>query len=112
MPAGVPRESSPDATAFTGPDRAVVLASGGLLVLAAAGWARVLLVPMVADMPGMGMVMTPAVADGLAYVAAWTIMMAAMMLPSALPMIGLYAAMQRNTSPGARLVAGPPLASR
>ena len=103
MPAGIPRESSHDATSFTGRDRAGVLTSVVLLVLAAAAWTRVLLVPMVDDMPGMGMVMTPAVADGLAYVAAWTIMMAAMMLPSALPMIGLYAAMQRNTSPGARV---------
>jgi len=105
MPAGAPRESAPDATAFTGRDRAGVLTSVVLLVLAAAAWSRVLLVPMVDDMPGMGMVMTPTVADGLAYVAAWTIMMAAMMLPSALPMIGLYAATQRNASLGARIVA-------
>jgi len=105
MPAGTPRESAPDATAFAGRDRAGVLTSVALLVLAAAAWTRVLLVPMVDDMPGMGMVMTPTVADGLAYVAAWTIMMAAMMLPSALPMIGLYAATQRNASLGARIVA-------
>jgi predicted metal-binding membrane protein len=105
MPAGTPRESAPDATVFTGRDRAGVLTSVVLLVLAAAAWTRVLLVPMVDDMPGMGMVMTPTVADGVAYVVAWTIMMAAMMLPSALPMIGLYAATQRSASQGGRVVA-------
>src|SRR4029450_10808206 len=91
-----------------GPPRrrpAGVLACVVLLALAAAAWARVLLVPMVDDMPGMGMVMTPTVVDGLAYVAAWKIMMAAMMLPRALPMIGLYAATQRNASPRGRVVA-------
>jgi predicted metal-binding membrane protein len=50
-------------------------------------------------MAGMEMVMTPTWGDALAYVIAWAIMMAAMMLPSALPMIGLYAATQRE--PGA-----------
>jgi predicted metal-binding membrane protein len=34
--------------------------------------------------------------DGAAYVASWAVMMAAMMLPSALPMIGLYGAIQRK----------------
>jgi len=51
------------------------------------------------------MVMTPTVVDALAFVAAWAVMMAAMMLPSALPMIGLYAAMHRTeTSPVPRTV--------
>ncbi len=39
--------------------------------------------------------MPPTVADGLLYVANWTVMMTAMMLPSAMPMIALYAATQR-----------------
>ena len=106
MSAEAPRESAPDATALTGRDRAGVATSVVLLLLAAVAWARVLLVPMGADdMAGMGMVMTPTVGDGVAYVTAWTIMMAAMMLPSALPMIGLYAATQRNASSGGRVVA-------
>jgi len=106
MSTGAPREPVPDATALTGHDRATVLTSVVLLLLAVAAWARVLLVPMGADdMAGMGMVMAPTVAEGVAYVVAWTIMMAAMMLPSALPMIGLYAATQRNASRGARVVA-------
>src|SRR5205085_3551090 len=46
---------------------------------------------------GMEMAITPTLRDGGAFVAAWGIMMAAMMLPSALPMIGLYAATQRST---------------
>ena len=106
MPAATPPESAPDATGLTGRDRAGVLTSVVLLALAAAAWARVLLAPMAADdMAGMGMVMTPTVVDGLAYVAAWTIMMGAMMLPSAMPMIALYAATQRNASPRGRAVA-------
>jgi predicted metal-binding membrane protein len=42
------------------------------------------------------MAAAPTVAGAAAYVAAWGIMMAAMMLPSALPMIALYAATQRG----------------
>src|SRR5689334_25416991 len=48
------------------------------------------------EMAGMEMAMTPTLADGRMFIAAWAIMMAAMMLPSAMPMIGLYAAMQRD----------------
>jgi predicted metal-binding membrane protein len=51
------------------------------------------------DMAGMGMTMTPTVGDAVAYVVAWGVMMAAMMLPSALPMIALYAATQRGVAP-------------
>src|SRR5262249_30469967 len=58
------------------------------------------------DMAGMAMTMTPTLADGLAFIAAWAIMMAAMMLPSAMPVIGLYAAMQRDApSPVGRTAA-------
>src|SRR5262249_16835905 len=48
------------------------------------------------DMAGMEMAMSPSLADGVTYAAAWAVMMTAMMLPSALPMIGLYAATQRS----------------
>src|SRR4029450_1804944 len=58
------------------------------------------------DMAGMQMVMAPTARDAVAYVVAWAIMMAAMMLPSAMPMIALYAATQRDAaSPAARAVA-------
>jgi predicted metal-binding membrane protein len=71
-------------------------------VVAAVAWVEVVSSAMAPD-PMRGMVMAPTVRDGVVYVTAWTIMMAAMMLPSALPMIGLYAATQRNAgSPSAR----------
>ena len=78
-----------------------------LLALTVAAWAHVVWTAMTDDMAGMDMAMTPALADGLAFVAAWGIMMAAMMLPSALPMIGLYAATQRR-QPGTVAVPGAP----
>jgi predicted metal-binding membrane protein len=68
-----------------------------LLILAAVAWAHVLGSDMAgSDMAGMGMPMAPTLAGGLLYVAGWTVMMAAMMLPSAAPMIALYAATQGN----------------
>ena len=68
-----------------------------LLVVAIAAWVHVLVSPMGSnDMAGMEMAMSPSLADGATYVAAWAVMMTAMMLPSALPMIGLYAATQRS----------------
>jgi predicted metal-binding membrane protein len=80
-----------------------------LLVVAAGAWAQVVWSAMTDDMAGMDMIMTPALTDGLAFVIAWGIMMAAMMLPSALPMIGLYAATQRNR-PAAAAAPGVPTA--
>jgi len=94
-----PRESAPDPAAVTGRTRATVLTYVFLLLVAATAWAHVLFSPMPTDdMAGMDMAMTPTVIEGLAFVAAWAVMMAAMMLPSALPMIGLYAATQRNVA--------------
>src|SRR5437879_3024593 len=99
MRAGTSGESTPDAAAVTGRDRATVLTTLSLLVIAAAAWAQVLVLPMAMDdMAGMEMAMSPTVVDGVGYVAAWAVMMAAMMLPSALPMIRLYAATLRNTA--------------
>jgi len=74
-----------------------VVATVLLLVVAIAAWVRVLVAPMGSDdMAGMGMARSPSLTEGVTYVAAWAVMMTAMMLPSALPMIGLYAATQRN----------------
>ena len=73
-----------------------VLTYGVLLAVTAAAWAHVVWMAVTDEMAGMDMVMTPTFVDALAFVAAWAVMMAAMMLPSALPMIGLYAAMQRT----------------
>ncbi len=80
-----------------------------LLALTAAAWAHVVWTAMTDEMAGMDMVMTPSVLEGLAFVVGWGIMMAAMMLPSALPMIGLYAATQRS-QPDATGPAGAPVA--
>src|SRR5262249_48085624 len=49
----------------------------------------------------MTMFMPLTVSDGIAFVTSWGVMMAAMMLPSALPMIGLYGATQRRGAAGA-----------
>ena len=49
----------------------------------------------------MTMFMPVTMSDGLAFVASWGVMMTAMMLPSALPMIGLYAATQRGETAAA-----------
>ena len=73
-----------------------VLTYAALLVITGAAWAHVVWMALTDEMAGMDMVMTPTFVDALAFVAAWAVMMAAMMLPSALPMIGLYAAMQRT----------------
>jgi predicted metal-binding membrane protein len=73
-----------------------ILTYGVLLAVTAAAWAHVVWMAMTDEMAGMDMVITPTFVDALAFVAAWAVMMAAMMLPSALPMIGLYAAMQRT----------------
>ena len=99
MRAGVSGESASDGATVTGRDRATLLTTLLLLVIAAAAWTHVLVLPMAMDdMAGMEMAMSPTLSDGAAYVAAWAIMMAAMMLPSALPMIRLYAATSRNVA--------------
>ncbi len=75
-------------------DRATILTSAVLLVVAAAAWGV-----MLSSMGHQGMAMDTMamkVSDGLAFVAGWAVMMTAMMLPSALPMIALYGAIQRK----------------
>ena len=76
-----------------------------LVVITIAAWAQVVFSSMAMDdMAGVGMAMRPTFAEGLAYVSAWSVMMTAMMLPSALPMIGLSAATQRNASAALKAV--------
>jgi predicted metal-binding membrane protein len=87
-------------------DRALLAVYAGLLAVTVAAWVSLLRSPMSGDdMAGMQMVMAPTAADAIAYVSAWGVMMAAMMLPSALPMIGLYAATQREAGGLARVAA-------
>jgi predicted metal-binding membrane protein len=82
-------------------DRVTVLTSFVLLAIAAAAWASVIRSGRRGDDMMMTMPMPATVADGFAFVVSWGIMMTAMMLPSALPMILLYSATQRDTG-GAR----------
>ncbi|HEU4371161.1 MAG TPA: DUF2182 domain-containing protein [Methylomirabilota bacterium] len=105
MRGGSPPDSAPARTVVAGHDRTTVLTYAMLLALTGVAWARVLWWALTDDMAGMDMVMTAGWLDGLAYVAAWGVMMAAMMLPSALPMIGLYAVTQRSAAgAGARVM--------
>jgi predicted metal-binding membrane protein len=85
-------------------DRATLITYVVLVFITVGAWVHVVTAMPGGDMAGMDMVMAPTLVEGVAYVAAWAIMMAAMMLPSALPMIGLYAGSQRAASVPARAV--------
>ena len=83
--------------------RAAIVTSVILLLMAAVAWVDVVRSSLGDPDMMMTMFMPMTVPDGLAFVASWGIMMTAMMLPSALPMIGLYGAMQRGAAaPGPR----------
>jgi predicted metal-binding membrane protein len=77
-------------------DRVTVLTSVVLLLIAAAAWVSVVRSSLGGDDTMMTMPMPVTAADALAFVASWAVMMTAMMLPSALPMISLYGAIQRG----------------
>src|SRR6266511_3690030 len=84
-------------------DRATVVTSVILLLIAAVAWVNVVRSSLGAPDMMMTMFMPMTVSDGLAFVMSWGIMMTAMMLPSALPMINLYGATQRGmAAPGPR----------
>jgi predicted metal-binding membrane protein len=67
-----------------------------LLLIAAVAWVDVIRSSLGAPDMMMTMFMPMTMTDGLVFVASWTVMMTAMMLPSAIPMIGLYDATQRG----------------
>ena len=73
-----------------------------LVLVTVAAWAHVVWTAWTDEMAGMDMVLPLGPSDALAYVLGWGIMMTAMMLPSAAPMIALYAATQRGqtSAPG------------
>jgi predicted metal-binding membrane protein len=77
-------------------DRAAVVTSIVLLLIAAVAWVDVVRSSLGAPDMMMTMFMPLTLSDALAFVASWGVMMTAMMLPSALPMIGLYGATQRG----------------
>src|SRR2546423_866876 len=82
-------------------DRSARLTAALLLLVAAAAWVGVIVqagsMGTTADMGDAAMAGSPGALPGLAaFVAAWAVMMAAMMLPSAAPMVLLYGALARN----------------
>jgi len=86
----------PDQDAVAARDRVTVFTAAILLLIAAAAWISVVASSMRGDDMMMTMPMPVTVADGLAFVVGWAVMMTAMMLPSAFPMIALYGAIQRG----------------
>src|SRR5437762_1286719 len=83
-------------------DRATALTGAALLVVAAVAWVGVLgqAAGMSGDAMGGGTAMDAPMAGpapAAAFLVAWAVMMAAMMLPSAMPMIALYGAVHRSS---------------
>ncbi len=78
-------------------DRVVPLTVSAVLLLAAVAWLTLVLQAGALPMSPAGHGM-PSGGDAAAFLASWAVMMAAMMLPSAAPMIGLYAGMHRNSA--------------
>lgn len=83
-------------------DRWALLTIALLLVVTVAAWVVLLTQPMAPAPSAMGTGMSGdwglSLAGALAFLGAWGVMMAAMMLPTASPMIALYGAMQRNAA--------------
>jgi predicted metal-binding membrane protein len=88
-------------------DRVTVLTSVVLLFVAVVAWIAVIRASLQGDDMMMTMPMPMTAADGFAFVVGWGLMMTAMMLPSALPMISLYGATQRG--PGGARAKGVPV---
>src|SRR5262249_29463337 len=91
QPTPAPRPDAPLAR-----DRISIVTSTVLLVLAAVAWVSVVLSSLRGDDMMMTMAMPVTLAHGGAFVLSWGIMMTAMMLPSALPMIALYGTVHRG----------------
>ena len=89
-------------------DRVTVLTAIVLLLIAGAAWVSVVRSNLLGDDMMMTMPMPATVADGVGFVLTWGVMMTAMMLPSALPMISLYGAIQRG--PAGAATKGVPVA--
>ncbi len=99
--------TSPPRTGALGGDRVTRIAAVVLIVLAAVAWADVIRTSLVMNddmgMPGMGMDDTSHDAsDPRGFLMGWAVMMTAMMLPSALPMIALFSATQPRSHPAAQ----------
>ena len=75
-------------------DFATLVATALLGVLAVIAW--LVMLGQTGTGMGMGMQMDGVLAGAPTYLAAWGVMMAAMMLPSATPMLAFYAGVRRN----------------
>ena len=75
---------------------ATAVLGAALIVVAATAWLLVLRTGSSMSMAGPGA--SPSVAEGAAFTAQWGVMMAAMMLPSAAPMILLYRTVSKRLS--------------
>ena len=75
---------------------ATVVLAATLIAAAATAWLLVLRAGSSMSMAGPGV--SPSVREGAAFTAQWGVMMAAMMLPSAAPMILLYRTVSRRLS--------------
>lgn len=73
-------------------DRTTLTTGAVLVGVALAAWAELL------AQPGMSTPEMVDVGEAVAFLAAWGIMMVAMMLPSAVPMVALYGAVRRHAS--------------
>ena len=92
------RMPAPDHAAVPVRDRVTVFTSAILLLITVAAWVSVVVSSRGGDDMMMTMPMPVTVAGGLAFVVSWAVMMTAMMLPSALPMIALYGAIHRRAA--------------
>lgn len=82
--------------------------AGVMAVVAAQAWVLVLRDASAMSMPMPAPGVSPSFAEGAAFVVQWGVMMAAMMLPSAAPMIMLYRTVSRRLSAqGERVVPAP-----
>jgi predicted metal-binding membrane protein len=79
-------------------DRVTLVTSATLILIAAAAWVDVVRSSLGEPDMMMTMFMPLTLSDGIVFVASWAVMMTAMMLPSALPMIALYGATQREAA--------------
>jgi predicted metal-binding membrane protein len=85
-------------------DLGTVVTGAALIVIAAAAWFGVVLQGMGMQSGSTGTEGSVSLSGASAFLGAWGVMMAAMMLPSATPMIALYDKLGRGLSQGGRHV--------
>jgi len=96
LPAVSAKPSTSSAVRAVLRDRGALVSGGALLLLVAVSWIVVVRQSTQRGMAAMPMAPGLSLAEGAAFVAAWGVMMAAMMLPSATPMVLLYRTVSQN----------------